>query len=224
MESEWFVLVLLGLVGVVVWLLAQAWRYHWPSILGSARTRLDHSLERIDANPSDDSPARKLRAEKSYRWSIRRWNIFRVVTYAFTILFGLWIVFGFRNYTPQATYADSDAFTSGWNEGWNASCDNIFAYSPRYEFYYGDTKYTADWCKGLNQEEFLFSFFGEIVPAYIPNGSTDDYFDAGANNAYTVALQTVFSVVPQLCYGNECIDLYTILDDNMPTLDESFGF
>lgn len=218
------ILFMLCLVGGVVWLLAQAWRLHWPSILGSARGRLDRSLERIEQSPSDDSAAREARAERQYKWSIRRWNVFRVLTYAFVILFGLWVVFGFRNHTPQPEFADRDAFTNGWNEGWNASCDNIFSYSPRYEFYYGDARYTSDWCKGLNQEKFLFSYFGEIVPAYIFDGTADDYFDAGANNAYTVALQTVFAVVPQLCYGNECIDLYTILDDNMPTLEQSFGY
>lgn len=204
----------------VIYLLHQTWQLQMPKREKQADVVLSLRLDQA----GEDEPART-KAYAAYWRALRGWNVMRVVSYVFVIAIGLWVGFGLRSETPQTDWDQQDAFTAGWNAGWSDGCETIFAYSPRAgTLYYGDRAYTADWCRGLNQEKYLFDFLGALVPRYEYSADLDSYRSQGYQTAATTALWTVFAAVPELCYGTECINGDTVIEDNAPPMSESYGY
>jgi hypothetical protein len=104
-----------------------------------------------------------------------------------------------------------ETYLASFVDGWNEYCDEIFnpsmsAISVDGTLYAGNGSYNGSWCKGLLSENLAVeSAISENVRGMAPYSSVDYARDKGASAGYNKSIDAVFSAVPYLCYGTECI-------------------
>lgn len=137
----------------------------------------------------------------------RTFAISALVVIVFSVWMGAW--------QPYQVSIDKEkqhqAYLAGYTEGWNFYCDEIFnsgfnSISSNGILYAGSYQFTANWCQGLIGN-------GDAERSYLESGggALSEYSDVessqnkGLNSGYADSLKAVFSMVPYLCYGTECI-------------------
>lgn len=103
------------------------------------------------------------------------------------------------------------AFLSGYVEGWDFYCDELFnssngSISPNGLLYAGSSAFEAGWCKGLRSSTAAQTSY-EAQNRAAASGSSDVKYEKenGTNAGYRESRAAVFSMVPYLCYGTECV-------------------
>lgn len=150
-------------------------------------------------------------------------------TFASTIAISLGLAIWFGTVQPMQVKKDlelqSQVYAENIPKGWRFQCTDIFEnFIGNGTFLYaGNYQYDADWCNslmtpsvlsGITSDETLFqpSEYSDV------EGAMSDGFNVGAR----FALKSVFSEVPYLCFGTECITESSIqdwyLDQNRYTL------
>jgi hypothetical protein len=137
----------------------------------------------------------------------RTFAIIALVVVVFSVWMGAW-----RPYQVSINREEQhQAYLAGYSEGWDFYCEEIFndafnSISPNGTLYAGSNQFTASWCRGLIGD-------GDAENSYIEDGGgamsefsdIDGSKNDGLNAGYRDSRLSVFSTVPYLCYGTECI-------------------
>lgn len=167
------------------------------------RRRFPHIFEKSYSDLEDF----EIRLIKRRSETKRTFAITALVVIIFSVWMGAW--------QPYQVSIDREkqhqAYLIGYSEGWNFYCEEIFdsafnSISPNGILYAGSNQFTASWCRSLIG-------YGDAESSYVQDGGgamseysdVDDSKNDGSNAGYRDSLQAVFSIVPYLCYGTECI-------------------
>ena len=137
----------------------------------------------------------------------RTFAITALVVVIFSVWMGAW--------RPHQVIVEREnqhqAYLASYSDGWSFYCDEIFdsalnSISPNGILYAGANQFTSSWCQGLIG-------YGDAERAYLEDGGgvSSEYSDVeysktgGLNAGYRDSQKAVFSIVPYLCYGTECI-------------------
>lgn len=136
----------------------------------------------------------------------RTYALAAIAVVIFSVWMGAWMPYQEKSDREK----QHQAFINRFTEGWNYYCDEVFnasiSISPNGILYAGSNSFTSDWCQGLIG-------FKDAEEAYIQdgNGALSEFSDVeysgrkGLNAGYSKSREAVFSMVPYLCYGTECI-------------------
>jgi len=126
-------------------------------------------------------------------------RIFSGITAA-AVLLAVWNVYWIPHQDSLDREQYKSDFLNGFDVGWEYECSHIFEnLGP--ELYAGDYLYTKDWCNGLNTEQIA-------LDSYLERFSTDTGDNGsgyGEGSGVQAAIKEVFSKVPYLCYGEQCV-------------------
>lgn len=143
------------------------------------------------------------------------------------ISFGL--AFWWGTYQPMQVRKDlelqSIAYEGKVLEGWQFQCQDMFKNfigDGTYLFANGN-RYDSDWCESLMTNTILISIF-ENEELFEPSEYSDveSAGEKGFNIGARFARESVFSRVPYLCYGNDCITKMTVEDYYIDLNRDSF--
>lgn len=140
-------------------------------------------------------------------------------SFVFMLVTLVGLAFWFGTYQPLQVKKDlevqSKVYLESIPEGWRFQCDDIFEnfIGNGTYLYAGNYQYDASWCNALmtpsvlnviTSDETLFqpSEYSDV------EGARSKGFNVGAR----FALSTVFSQVPYLCFGTDCITESSIQD------------
>lgn len=149
----------------------------------------------------------EVRIFKRHTETKRTYAITALMVIAFSVWMGAWQPYEVSKNREE----QRQAFLMSYSEGWDYYCDEIFdaalnSISPNGTLYAGANQFTSTWCKGLVG-------YGDAENAYLQDGggAMSEYSDIessqskGLNAGYRDSRKAVFSAVPYLCYGTECI-------------------
>lgn len=143
------------------------------------------------------------------------------------IAFSIWM----GAYRPYQVKVEREkqhqAFLVGYSEGWDAYCDDIFNNFPMANngiLFANNIPFAASWCEGLIGD-------GDAQDAYVKDGAgvSSEYSSVGTSNeegwgwGFQDSMFAVFSMVPYLCYGTECISESSEID-RMAELSRDEGY
>lgn len=147
--------------------------------------------------------------------------------FLFVVAIVLGIAFWLGTYQPMQVKKDLELQSQNYEErvpeGWQFMCDEIFEkfIGNGTYLYANGNSYDKFWCKDLMTREIINKILAD-ESLFSPN----EYSDAesagkyGFNAGARFALETVFTKVPYLCYGEDCINEMTIWDYYMdPNID-----
>ncbi|CAN2175060.1 hypothetical protein MCEMRE26_00146 [Candidatus Nanopelagicaceae bacterium] len=112
------------------------------------------------------------------------------------------------------------SFIAGYATGWDGYCDEIFDFSlgsvsTNGYLYAGSYAYDSGWCKGMRLSgSGESSAQAENILEMAPYSSVESAKQKGENLGYRDSREKVFSKVPYLCYGSECISADSELSRN----------
>jgi hypothetical protein len=149
----------------------------------------------------------ELRILKNHQSNRRTYAISALLIVGFSIWMGAW-----RPYQVNVERENQrQAYLTSYAEGWNFYCKEIFddafsSISPNGILYAGSVQFSSSWCRGLIG-------YGDAEQAYLKDGggAMSEFSDVdasksdGLNAGYRDSRMAVFSSVPYLCYGTECI-------------------
>ena len=134
-----------------------------------------------------------------------------------SVCFGL--AFWWGSYQPMQVRKDlelqSQVYQEKVVEGWKLQCQDLFENfigNGTYLFANGN-RYDSDWCDSLMTNVVLSSIF-EDDELFEPSEYSDSESagEKGINVGARFAREAVFSRVPYLCYGNDCITKSSVED------------
>lgn len=140
-------------------------------------------------------------------------------SFVFVVAVSMSLAFWAGTYQPLQVKKDlelqSKVFAESIPEGWNYQCKDMFENfigNGTYLFA-GNYRYDATWCNSLLSPSKLENLVNDeklFIPSEYSDveGAKSDGFNTGAR----FALDAVFSIVPYLCYGTECITKNSIED------------
>ncbi len=166
-----------------------------------------HRFPRIFQEPKSNLEDYEIRILNKRTETQRSYAMAALVIIIFSVWMGAW--------RPHQVLVEREeqhqAYLAGYTEGWNFYCEEIFddvfnSISPNGILYAGSNQFTSGWCRGLIG-------YGDAENSYIKNGgwvmseysNVDGSKNDGLNAGYRDSQQSVFSMVPYLCYGTECI-------------------
>jgi hypothetical protein len=140
-------------------------------------------------------------------------------SFVLTIVISVGIAFWLGTYQPLQVKKDlelqSRAYAESIPEGWQFQCKDIFSnfIGDGIYLFAGGNRYDSTWCTSLlspSRLEQLATDENLFTPSEYSDveGAKSDGFNIGAR----FALDSVFSRVPYLCYGTECITKNSIID------------
>lgn len=166
----------------------------------------------IFANPISDLEDYSFSKLQTHRENQRVYALGAFVVIAFSLWMGAW--------QPHQVKVEREkqhqAFLGGYAEGWDAYCDDIFNNYPMANggiLYANNIPFAASWCEGLIGD-------GDAQEAYVKDGAgvSSEYSSVSSSNeegwswGFQDSMFAVFSMVPYLCYGTECISESSEID------------
>ena len=153
----------------------------------------------------------ELRALKNYRDDTKQFLL------VVSIVFGL--AFWWGTYQPMQVKRDlelqSKSFAEKIPEGWQFICDDIFEnfIGDGTYLYANGNSYDKLWCESLMTTDVINKIIAD-ENIFSPSEYSDPESAAekGFNTGARFAIDSVFSRVPYLCFGEDCINDVTIWD------------
>ena len=144
---------------------------------------------------------------------------------AAAIVIGIWGGVWAPYRANQETSSQYIAYVSSFDKGWNEYCDEIFDFSlgsisPNGILYAGSQSFTSGWCKGLrNTSDSMDSANTDDIRGMAQYSDVAGATKQGEDAGYRKSREKIFSMVPYLCYGTECISNSSeesrIIDSNL---------
>jgi hypothetical protein len=119
---------------------------------------------------------------------------------AAAVLLAVWNVYWIPHQESLGREQFKSDFLNGFNIGWEYECSHIFEnLGP--QLYAGNYVYTEDWCNALNSEQAALDTYS----LRFGTDSGDNGSGYGEGAGVQAAIKEVFSKVPYLCFGEECV-------------------
>jgi hypothetical protein len=119
----------------------------------------------------------------------------------------------------------SQTYAENVPQGWQFACDDMFEnfIGNGTYLYANGNRYDKFWCKSLMTTEVLRNIIAD-QKLFTPSEYSDAEYarKQGFNTGARFAIEAVFSRVPYLCFGEDCINDMTIWDYYMEASRDSW--